>query len=71
MGSSAKHSFLVTLWSEPRERDPDESRPWRGSVEHLGSKRRLYFTGPNELVSFIARYAKGDKQGKRNDPPEF
>lgn len=62
----------MTLWSEPNEGEYAESPLWRGSVEHLTSKHRLYFTGPNELIGFITRYAKGaSKQGKRREPTEF
>ena len=72
MGTSGKDSFLVTLWSESSEGDSECLPLWRGSVEHLTSKRRLYFTGPNELISFIARYAKrASKPGKPSEPTEF
>lgn len=62
----------MTLWSEPNEGEDEGSPLWRGSVEHLTSRRRLYFSGPNELIGFIAGYAVGaSKQGKRREPTEF
>lgn len=62
----------MTLWNESGEEESERSPLWRGSVEHLTSKRRLYFTGPNELISFIARYAKrASKPGKPSEPTEF
>lgn len=52
MGSSGKASFLVTIWSEAAEGDA-ELPLWRGSVEHLASRRRLYFSSPNDLIGFL------------------
>lgn len=59
VGRSGKDSFLVTLWSETDEaRAPAES-PWRGSVEHLPTKHRLYFSDPSELIAFLRRHSAG------------
>ncbi len=72
VGTGGKNSFLVTLWSESNEGESEGSPLWCGSVEHLTSKRRLYFTGPNELIGFIARYVAGaNEPGKPSEPPEF
>lgn len=56
MGKRGKDSFLVTLWIEA-----DDAAPfaWRGSVEHLATKRRLYFSDPNELIVFLTRHIVG------------
>jgi hypothetical protein len=72
VGSTEKSSFLVTLWVPSNEAEPEGAPGWRGSVEHLTTKRRFYFTGPNELIGFIARYTKGaSRPGKPREPPEF
>ena len=54
-----KQAFLVTLW---REDDPVETAPttrgWqRGSVQHLKTRQRLYFTDITELLEFLASWA--------------
>ena len=38
---------MVRLWRE-------EHRPeWRGSVEHVGTKRRYFFSNLSDLIDFI------------------
>jgi len=46
-----QHLFIVRLWSD----DPSPSRTrWRGSVEHVASKQKIYFTSLGDLQDFIA-----------------
>lgn len=45
-----EHLFILRLWSESSADDLDA---WRGSIEHVDSKRRLYFTHVGELPSFV------------------
>jgi hypothetical protein len=52
-----KDAFLVNLWRELR-RDESGHAEWRGSVEHLASRRRLYFTGITDLVTFLSDYTR-------------
>jgi hypothetical protein len=51
-----KDAFLVNLWFESLE--PDEARPvaWRGSVVHLMTQERRYFTEIVDLVAFLTAY---------------
>lgn len=56
MGKRGKDSFLITLWIEADGAEPAVVFPWRGSVEHLGTKVRLYFSDPNELIGFLTRH---------------
>jgi hypothetical protein len=49
-----KNSFLVSFWFEPGGAEPPGGGGWRGSVEHLGSGRRLYFNQIASLVAFLA-----------------
>jgi hypothetical protein len=42
--------FLVRMWLERQA--PDHS--WRGSVQEVGSGRKLYVTGPHDVADFIA-----------------
>jgi hypothetical protein len=41
--------FMVRLWREQQA----PAAAWRGSVEHVGSKRRYFFTNLSDLVDFI------------------
>ena len=56
MAVRGKDSFLVTLWSEGRGAGTDAALAWRGSVEHLSTKRRLYFSAPSELIGFLGSH---------------
>ena len=47
-----KHAFLVSLWVESVATDASESG-WRGSIEHLRTRRRRYFRDMTELVRFL------------------
>ena len=55
--SSRKQAFLVKLWVDG-DRDATVAAPARagarGSVEHLASKRRLYFNEMAQLVEFLS-----------------
>jgi hypothetical protein len=50
-----KQAFLLNLWLEADGVETPASRGWRrGSVEHLESRRRLYFSDVAELLDFLA-----------------
>ena len=46
------HAFIVRIWYEPLD-DAGARTTWRGSVEQVGSDRRIYFQALEELVYFI------------------
>ncbi len=46
----SEHLFIVRLWQEAGQ--PPGS-PWRGSVEHVPSAQRFYFTSLDDLNDFI------------------
>ena len=46
------HAFIVRIWYEPLD-DEGTRSTWRGSVEYVGSDRRIYFQVLDELVRFI------------------
>jgi hypothetical protein len=52
-----KDTFVVNLWLEPDETGQPRGADWRGSVEHLTTRRRLYFSDLVELVAFLAAHA--------------
>ncbi len=49
-----KAAFLLSFWLEPGS--DASGGTWRGSVEHLGSGRRLYFNQIASLVGFLASW---------------
>jgi hypothetical protein len=51
-----KYAFIVKLWFEAADEETPDSRGWRGSVENLGTRRRLYFSEIAELVNFLATW---------------
>lgn len=59
MSKRGKDSFLVTLWTDADDAGSVAAFSWRGSVEHLATKRRLYFSDPNELILFLTRHLVG------------
>jgi hypothetical protein len=65
MAARGKDSFLVRLWTEGGHADTEAAPAWRGSVEHLSSKRRLYFSAPSELIGFLGSHIQ--KAGARVD----
>jgi hypothetical protein len=65
MAGRSKDSFLVTLWTEGGDAGTDAAPAWRGSVEHLPTKRRLYFSAPSELIGFLGNHIR--KAGARVD----
>ena len=54
-----QHLFIVRMWSETTDPDPAQ---WRGSVEHVPSGRKFYFTSVRDLNDFIALQIKTPPQ---------
>jgi len=56
--SGRRQAFLVKLWVDDGASDAHATPPTgvsaRGSVEHLESKRRLYFSEMAQLIEFLA-----------------
>jgi hypothetical protein len=47
-----RHSFVIQLWSEPRE-IADARQQWRGLIEHISSGRREAVFYTEDIVNFI------------------
>jgi hypothetical protein len=62
-----KDAFLVNLWFESRGEGEPQSVEWRGSVEHLMTQQRRYFTDIIDLVTFLTSYA--GKYSQSEDEP--
>lgn len=45
-------SFFIRLWQEPRERG-GEPPEWRGSIEHVQSRKKQYFRDVESVIAFI------------------
>jgi len=50
MTERLEHLFIVRIWQEA---DRSGVSQWRGSVEHVPSGQRLYFTSLGDLTDFI------------------
>jgi len=46
------HSFIVRIWNAADAKSKDVSG-WRGSIDYVGSDRRLYFYDLESIVRFI------------------
>jgi hypothetical protein len=57
-GNRQEHAFIVRVWHE----QSDEPVQWRGSVEHVSSRRRHYFADLSELLEFIRQNAVAFKR---------
>jgi hypothetical protein len=52
-----KHAFLVSVWVETVAGESLEPA-WRGSIEHLKTRRRRYFRDTTELVRVLADWTR-------------
>ena len=46
------HAYIVRIWSESTD-EGGQASGWRGSIETVGSNRRLYFYDFNAIRRFI------------------
>lgn len=54
------HSFIVRIWNEASEQ-PSANAVWRGSIEHVGTGKRLYFSNGQAILSFIWAQVGGEE----------
>ncbi len=47
-----QHLFIVRIWHELDQEG--QATQWRGSIEHVPSGQRLYFTSLRDLCDFIS-----------------
>ncbi|HID87571.1 MAG TPA: hypothetical protein EYP55_09385 [Anaerolineae bacterium] len=52
LGEGKYASFFIRLWQEPRERG-GEPPEWRGSIEHVQSRKKRYFKDVETVIAFI------------------
>ncbi|MBG7609482.1 MAG: hypothetical protein IZT55_01310 [Anaerolineae bacterium] len=46
------HSFIIRVWHEAQDSDGN-ILAWRGSIDHVGSNKRLYFQNLDGISNFI------------------
>lgn len=46
------HAFIIRVWYESQDND-GKVVTWRGSIDHVGGNKRLYFQDLNGAVKFI------------------
>jgi hypothetical protein len=51
---SRKDAFLLNVWVEAA--DVGAPARWRGSIEHLATRQRYYFTVLADLVRFLGQH---------------
>ena len=54
------HSFIIRIWDviEGPGNRPEET--WRGSIDYVGSGKRLYFNDLNSIASFIREQIRSE-----------
>jgi hypothetical protein len=50
-------SFILRIWSEAVD-DDDYVTALRGSIDHVGTGKRLYFQDLNEIARFVRDYIR-------------
>jgi hypothetical protein len=50
--STDTHSFIIRVWYEAQDGEGN-ILAWRGSIDHVGSNKRLYFQNLDGIASFI------------------
>ena len=59
-------SFIIRIWHE-RVDEEKNITVWRGSIDHVGTGKRLYFHDLNGIARFIQDYL----QVKQQHPPKW
>ena len=57
------HSFIVRVWTEPREIQ-GEPVILRGMIEHVKGGEKMYFKDFDEMIAFISKVGKLDVNRK-------
>ena len=58
---AGSHSFIIRIWYEPREIEHMEPN-LRGTIEHVGSGKRLSFIDLERAVQFIRENSAEPRQ---------
>ena len=61
-----QHTFVVRLWAET---SAPNALQWRGSVEHVASGQKFYFTSLGDLGDFIKRRLEASFSSSKDKAP--
>jgi hypothetical protein len=71
--NSDTHSFVVRIWNDASN-SPEIAASWRGSIDHVGSGKRVYFRDLQKMMRFIQDSAGVDFDSQPSegepDPPD-
>lgn len=54
------HSFIIRIWETIEDRVNGLEGTWRGSIDYVGSEKRLYFNDLDSIVAFIQEQVLAD-----------
>jgi hypothetical protein len=60
------HAFIIRVWSEAQDREGN-ILTWRGSIDHVGGSKRLYFQDLDGAVRFIQEQTGISKKQKTSN----
>ena len=60
------HSFILRIWHETTDCNEEQSSDWRGSIDHVGTGRRLYFHDLEGIVRFVQEQSGLDQRRSRS-----
>jgi hypothetical protein len=55
------HVFIIRIWHEPREGD-NKKDEYRGTIENIGTKKRVYFNRLQRMVEIIQDMTGWEKE---------
>lgn len=59
------HAFIIRVWYEAQDSE-GKVLTWRGSIDHVGGNKRLYFQDMNGVVNFIQEQSGIYRKHKSN-----
>jgi hypothetical protein len=54
------HSFIIRIWETAEDQVSNSDATWRGSIDYVGSGKRLYFNDLNSIARFIREQIHAD-----------
>jgi hypothetical protein len=54
-------SYVIRMWRESAASDLEQGE-WRGWIEHVQSRKRIFFRDTEEITSFIDKYLHSTSQ---------
>jgi len=54
------HSFIIRIWDASSTQGNLLEKTWRGSIDYVGSGKRLYFNDLNSIANFIREQIHSD-----------